>query len=320
MNGKGDHLMTSGDVIGILVLIVVVLLIIFAVWVGFCFLIGMGIGRVIRRQTPVRLRNTSEPTAKATANVATRCGIRPDPLGWMGWATVTRDTGGMPDPLMDIIEESPYVDTGWHMRGNPGVGLESSDFDQNAVDAGEYGERVLAGAVRSIQPPVLSWWSLYGMDEHGNLTDADIDCILMGLKPDGRPVAWFVDAKRYKGGSDTSYVNVDENKLVRISRSQRAFVIGSDGLPWIRMTDNMAVQRQHWSRLLRSFNVESYWVVCAIPGSDGAPDMRSAVWPGGITCMDMQSLLAHVNATCVPGGEAMLPPRLVAEIDTRLKR
>ncbi|PLS29169.1 hypothetical protein [Bifidobacterium parmae] len=317
--------MTPESIVGALVLIIVPILILAIGFLGLCFLFGLGIGHTIRRHMPVRFRNMpertepAEPTANAVANVAARCGIQPDPLGWMGWATVTRDMGGMPDPIMPSIKASAYVDTGWHMRGTPGVGLEGSGFDRNAVSAGEYGERMLAGAIRAVQPPVLSWWSLYGMDQYGDPTDKDIDCILMGLKPDGRPVAWFVDAKRYKGGSDTSYVNVDAGNLVRISRSQRAFIIGSDGEPWMRMSDNMAVQQRNWARLLRRFNVESYWVVCPIPGPNGAPDLRSAVWPGGVTCMDMQSLLAHVNATCVPGGEAMLPPLLVAEIDRRLK-
>lgn len=182
------------------------------------------------------------------------------------------------------------------------------------------GESLLARAIMAGRPRVLSWWSLYGFDECLRLSDSDIDCVLVGIRPDGRPVAWFVDAKRYKGGSDTSYVNVDAWHLARVSRARRAFVLDSAGRAWTSMSPNMWEQRERWQGLLARYGVVSYWVVCVTPpGGHGTPDMTTAVWPGGVTCMDIPSLRAMVDSVCVPDMFAAIPPGLVSLLDSHIK-
>lgn len=144
--------------------------------------------------------------------------------------------------------------------------------------------------------------------------------VLVGIRPDGRPVAWFVDAKRYKGGSDTSYVNVDAWHLARVSRARRAFVLDSEGRAWTSMSPNMWEQRERWQGLLARYGVVSYWVVCVTPpGGHGTPDMTTAVWPGGVTCMDIPSLRAMVDSVCVPDMFAAIPPGLVSLLDSHIK-
>lgn len=91
------------------------------------------------------------------------------------------------------------------------MGLEeASEFDERQIRAGEKGETILARAILGEHPPFLSRWSLYGFDEYGRLTVSDIDCVLLGMRPNGRMVAWFIDAKCYKGGADTVYAQLGE--------------------------------------------------------------------------------------------------------------
>ena len=139
------------------------------------------------------------------------------------------------------------------------MGLEeASEFDERQIRAGEKGETILARAILGEHPPFLSWWSLYGFDEYGRLTVSDIDCVLLGMRPNGRMVAWFIDAKCYKGGADTVYAQLGECHLVRVSRIRRAFVADSAGKPWLTMSPNMWEQRERWAPLLKQYSIESY--------------------------------------------------------------
>lgn len=263
-----------------------------------------------------------EPSPADVAPVAARYGIMPDARGWMGWRCVTHDAGGMGDNIRGVaatVDLNGLAAYGL-VRGVPGSGLEDSSFTADQIGAGIWGESLLARAIMAGRPRVLSWWSLYGFDECLRLSDSDIDCVLVGIRPDGRPVAWFVDAKRYKGGSDTSYVNVDAWHLARVSRARRAFVLDSEGRAWTSMSPNMWEQRERWQGLLARYGVVSYWVVCVTPpGGHGTPDMTTAVWPGGVTCMDIPSLRAMVDSVCVPDMFAAIPPGLVSLLDSHIK-
>lgn len=82
--------------------------------------------------------------------------------------------------------------------------------------------------------------------------------MLLGMRPNGRMVAWFIDAKCYKGGADTVYAQLGEWHLVRVSRIRRAFVADSAGKPWLMMSPNMWEQRERWAPLLKQYSIESY--------------------------------------------------------------
>lgn len=113
---------------------------------------------------------------------------------------------------------------------------------------------------------------------------------------------WFVDAKNYKGGSDTKYVNAGHddkglNMIVRISKSQHALVSGKDGRPYLATSENMAVQSGNWSRVpaIAKANRTSY--VCMVPtGKDGCPDVDGLVWTGGVKCVTPKQLVDEIRA------------------------
>lgn len=265
-----------------------------------------------------------EPDPKLVSRVAKIFSIITDRHGWNGWQVVGRDASyqySLLDIHSDCSDLRSLSNQGL-LRGEPGLGLEeASEFDERQIRAGEKGETILARAILGEHPPFLSWWSLYGFDEYGRLTVSDIDCVLLGMRPNGRMVAWFIDAKCYKGGADTVYAQLGEWHLVRVSRIRRAFVADSTGKPWLTMSPNMWEQRERWAPLLKQYGIESYWMVCVTPPGDyGTPDMSAVTWPGGIATTDIPILRTMVYSQCSPGMLAYIPPAVIALFDNHLKR
>lgn len=58
--------------------------------------------------------------------------------------------------------------------------------------------------------------------------------MLIGLDRNGIVRRWFVDAKNYKGGADTRYVNTEPGVIARVSVGQHAFIAGVNGHPDLR--------------------------------------------------------------------------------------
>lgn len=216
-----------------------------------------------------------------------------------GWYLIDHDNSGDPDPL---LEASRNVDLEHerecgYLYGDPGSGLDSSSFDDTAVQSGQRGESNLAKIISYSKLEVISFWSLYGLNEERKPINADIDCVLAGIDSQHQVHAWFVDAKNYKGGSDTKYVNMDVKTLVRFSISQRALIKGADGKPYIHLTWNMAKQKANWQSTLTSYHIQSEWLVCMTPaGHNGTPDVSEVTWPGGIRVVTPEQLVAEIRS------------------------
>lgn len=216
-----------------------------------------------------------------------------------GWYLIDHDNSGDPDPL---LEASRNVDLEHerecgYLYGDPGSGLDSSSFDDTAVQSGQRGESNLAKIISYSKLEVISFWSLYGLNEERKPINADIDCVLAGIDSQHQVHAWFVDAKNYKGGSDTKYVNMDVKTLVRFSISQRALIKGADGKPYIHLTKNMAMQKANWQSTLTSYHIQAEWLICMTPaGHNGTPDVSEVTWPGGIRVVTPEQLVAEIRA------------------------
>ena len=173
-----------------------------------------------------------------------------------------------------------------HYRGQlygfPGSGLEQSGFDRRGISSGMLGEKILAGIIAAFNKNgnlnVIGFYSLYGLDSNGRRTNADIDCVLLGMDYEGRLHAWFVDAKYYKGGKDTKYICMGNSTIARISKSQHAFVTGPDGQVTLTTSSNMLHQQSMWEPLLRKHNIDAQWVICFVPGPEGTPDVSNLQW------------------------------------------
>lgn len=218
---------------------------------------------------------------------------------YYGWFMIDHDNGGPPDPLYEAslnanLQQERQLGK---LYGDPGSGLDYSAFGNTAVQAGQQGESALARIIAYMQLNVISFWSLYGLNENRQPINADIDCVLVGIDPQHQVHAWFVDAKNYKGGSDTKYVNMDVKTLVRFSISQRALIKGTDGKPYIHLTRNMAKQKANWQSTLTSYHIQSEWLVCMTPaGHNGTPDVSEATWPGGIRVVTPEQLVAEIRS------------------------
>lgn len=218
---------------------------------------------------------------------------------YYGWFMIDHDNGGSPDPLYEAslnanLQQERQLGK---LYGDPGSGLDYSAFGNTAVQAGQQGESALARIIAYMQLNVISFWSLYGLNENRQPINADIDCVLVGIDPQQQVHAWFVDAKNYKCGSDTKYVNLDPRNLVRMSISRRALIKGSDGTPVVKMSENMATQRDNWASTLETYHVAAQWMVCMVPGGhNGTPDVSEATWPGGIRVVTPEQLVAEIRS------------------------
>lgn len=236
------------------------------------------------------------------ANAVNRFGIAPAKSGensFRGYRLVNSDGDGTPDPIYEQARHYKLskARNAHQLFGNPGVGLKSSDFGASEVYSGAFGEQILAKIIASSGLNVISFWSLYGKDERGSSTDADIDSVIVGMGRNGQLYAWFVDAKNYKGGSDTAYVNIADDTLARISKSKHAFVSGSDGRADLHMSTNMVAQYLHWRPYLEQFSIQSDWLVCMVPTSDsGTPSVQGVEWPGGVPAVTPNELLARIRS------------------------
>lgn len=223
----------------------------------------------------------------------------PGQPNYHGYRLVDDDNGGQPDPLWNTMNPNDIQQARSQFRlyGNPGGGLSQSNFSTNEIQSGQKGEQVLASMIAGNCPNVLSFWSLRGLDAGQRETSADIDCVIVGQGVDGMTYIWFVDAKNYKGGSDTAYRNIADDQLVRICISQRAFEKGVDGRPDLQLSSNMDWQRTNWSARLNGRAVVAEWLVCMVPTSDkGVPDVSGVMWPGNIPCVTPEELVRRVNA------------------------
>ena len=226
---------------------------------------------------------------------------------------IDHDNGGSPDPLYEAslnanLQQERQLGK---LYGDPGSGLDYSAFGNTAVQAGQQGESALARIIAYMRLNVISFWSLYGLNENRQPINADIDCVLVGIDPQQQVHAWFVDAKNYKGGSDTKYVNLDPRNLVRMSISRRALVKGSDGTPVVKMSENMATQRDNWASTLETYHVAAQWMVCMVPGGhNGNPDVSEAVWPGNVRVVTPGQLVAEIQSLSLLPVDN-IPPRVV---------
>lgn len=241
---------------------------------------------------------------------------------YYGWFMIDHDNGGSPDPLYEAslnanLQQERQLGK---LYGDPGSGLDYSAFGNTAVQAGQQGESALARIIAYMQLNVISFWSLYGLNENRQPINADIDCVLVGIDPQQQVHAWFVDAKNYKGGSDTKYVNLDPRNLVRISISRRALIKGSDGTPVVKMSENMATQRDNWASTLETYHVAAQWMVCMVPGGhNGNPDVSEAVWPGNVRVVTPGQLVAEIQSLSLLPVDN-IPPRVVRLFTSAVKQ
>lgn len=265
------------------------------------------------RFTPVSLENGVAWAASGETN-------------YLGFKLVDHDAGGSADPWYEPFETINLHQArhDGRLNGVPGCGLESSPFDSDAIASGRSGEETLARIIVGNGLNVMSFWSLYGKDAKGEPTDKDIDCVLVGIDKLRRLHVWFVDAKNYKGGSDTKYVNVGHNAdgnnmIARISKSKHALIEGNDGKPVLGTSANMADQAANWRHAPEIASAERKSYICMVStGKDGIPDVGGLVWTGGIKCVTPKQLVDEIRE-CDLDDPAKIPTDVIGLFRSSLK-
>lgn len=65
----------------------------------------------------------------------------------------------------------------------------------------------------------------------------------------------------------------------------------------VKMSENMATQRDNWASTLETYHVAAQWMVCMVPGGhNGNPDVSEAVWPGNVRVVTPGQLVAEIQS------------------------
>lgn len=252
---------------------------------------------------------------------------QPGEPAYRGYAAVTHDGEGTPDPLFTASAKSRWESLAKKglSYGTPGVGLGSADFGQyNKI--GARGEKALSKIMTFEHLPVVCFWSLYGLDRNLKRIDADIDSVFAGIDRSGTVHLWFVDAKNYMGGSDTVYLPSDEqNRLLRVSVSKHAFYVDKNGDASLPQSTQMAFQldnwQNEWNRTPGLPAVATHWRICSVPtGQNGTPVFHESLkWPGGIKAVTVQQLVDEIRNTDLLH-PANIPLPVIELLKTMVKR
>jgi hypothetical protein len=193
-----------------------------------------------------------------------------------------RITGFEPHVLEALsLQKSPWI------LGDPGFGLDFSNFDQSSIDAGKAGERNFAKALQKagLINGFQSFWSVAIPDrrnfEKSREYQGDIDCVLFNGK-----TIFLIDLKNYKGGAIT--YKQDNNGLYAIDDATQQRVQVSS-----KMSRNMEMAQENMRKHVGSaFNVISRVVI--MPQNWGEARVEGVYWPGNIKCVNLTTMLAEL--------------------------
>lgn len=178
--------------------------------------------------------------------------------------------------------------------GNPGAGLASSGFNQNAISLGQAGELNFAKAlslhngangvklIRSFE----TFWSVAMPSSDNPWTpdrqfNTDIDAIILV-----NDTIYLIDLKNYSGG-DVIYQTSGEY-FVTYDRLTGSHV----GQPK-HMSRNMAMATERFQKHFPNMKIESRVVL--MPTDKGEGTVDRAFWPGGIPAVNLRTFLNEIS-------------------------
>lgn len=181
-----------------------------------------------------------------------------------------------------------------HQHGNPGYGLNSSDFSASRIQRGIAGEQRLAKMVQSLGFYNAGWesfWSLRASDAG----DTDVDCVLVH----GRDV-YLIDAKNYSVNKNlylTLANNYKQLLVVDSAGEVQYFKGGKDKYSMWRtyeISHNMSMAVDYYQRALPSWaNIHAVVALC--PTKDGIPGIKNRVeYQGAIPLVQSNAYLLEL--------------------------
>jgi len=186
------------------------------------------------------------------------------------------------------LEKVPYIKMEC-MYGDPGFGLNNSNFSDKAIKLGTEGELNFAKVLQwtGLITRFKSFWSV-GMPSRNILAqrmvnfESDIDCILFN----GRTV-WLVDLKNYKSGN-LEYRNYG-SRLRGVDLDTGSTVVDREMSQNMKMADE--IFRNHCNKL--GYIVKSR--VVFMPTNLGAAKLNKVYWPGRIPAVNLTDFLQEIS-------------------------
>ena len=154
------------------------------------------------------------------------------------------------------------------MHGSPGIGLNSSSFGSNRIEAGQKGEQELAQMVAYLGIP-----SKYGAQVYWSLRipeskyDTDVDCIVAY----GNTLV-LLDAKNYVAGDNYEYSSKSPREgTLRVSDKTTGSVVKE-----YTLSRNMKMAEEAYRRAFPGMHIETAVLLC--PTRNGLAGVKASTW------------------------------------------
>ena len=204
------------------------------------------------------------------------------------------------------------VPTPWRFTfGDPGAGLSSSGFTQQAIQAGQRGERnfYLALSKANLLDKVASFWSVALPDNSfRRVDDTDIDCILIS-----NTTVYLIDLKMYKQG-DLTYLNNGET--IYAIDNQTGGMVG----PPKTASGQMLRAYHTFSNLLLNTPYRRLDTLITLMPTNRGMGVVNCEWPGGIKAVGLPQMLEIVASDVHANGSfVQKDPRLIQNLSRLVK-
>ena len=240
---------------------------------------------------------------------------------YYGWFVIDHDNGGSPDPLYEAslnanLQQERQLGK---LYGDPGSGLDYSAFGtrpyrpasranphwpESSPTCGSTSSPSgpCTGSTRTASPSTRTSTACWS---HRPATAGA--CLVRGREElQGRQRHQIREPGSTKPGAH--------------EHQRRALIKGSDGTPVVKMSENMATQRDNWASTLETYHVAAQWMVCMVPGGhNGNPDVSEAVWPGNVRVVTPGQLVAEIQSLSLLPVDN-IPPRVVRLFTSAVKQ
>lgn len=264
------------------------------------FVVRFGFGYTVKTWPLIRLLSGGEPfeqlrfSSKVPASTlgAPKKTYNPQTIGLSSadrQYTPGQFTGYEPRKL-----ESVKIANSRTMRGNPGSGLNYSNFDDEAISLGQKGEVNFAKALTIAQHSkgtalihsLDSFWSVAMPSKHNAAQrdhdfSSDIDCIIVSDKK-----IYLIDLKFYKSGNVAYKSSGADLYCINLDTGAQIGAI-------TKMSKNMETAQSRFQALFPGMLVRSR--VVFMPTDKGIPKVEGVFWPGGIPAVGLMSMLDELS-------------------------
>ena len=211
----------------------------------------------------------------------------------------------------NAMKELPLPHGNLYLYGNPGSGLESSNFDDKSIELGMLGEVNFAKALEKlgILEKNASYWSVNRPDFNGTLGGADVDCVILTAN-----TLWLLDMKYYPGGDMTYY---SYGNLLLAIDNQTGSQVGEVR----KMTRNMEAAELVFKVIAKGYDVEVKSAVVLIPTHMGSARVgHDAQWPGNVPIMTLPDFIERIQSEQVYDNKSARQRRLSAMLQGLVKK